>query len=76
MGEPFGLVTRLGINNACCGLETLFEEVHHLVETPLEGCRDMFVHEGSPKLVCDDDIPPILLSNSLFLPCFHTLHFP
>jgi len=47
VGEPFGLVSRFGINNACCGLEDSFDEVHHLVDTPLEGCRAMFVHEGS-----------------------------
>jgi len=44
VGEPFRLVARLGMNNAYCGLETPFEEVHHLVKTPLERCRDMFVH--------------------------------
>jgi len=57
MGEPFRLVARFGMNNACCGLETPFEEVHHLVGTTLEGCRDMFVHEGSPSLGCDDVSP-------------------
>ena len=57
VGEPFGLVARFGMNNACCGLETRFEEVHHLDKTSLEGCHDMFVHEGSPSLVCHDVIP-------------------
>ena len=47
MGEPFGLVARFGMNNACCGLKTPFAGVHQLVDTPLEGSRDMFVHEGS-----------------------------
>ena len=41
------------MNNVCCGLETPFEEVPHLVDTPLKGC-DMFVHEGSPSLGCDN----------------------
>jgi len=35
VGEPFGLVATFSMNNACCGLETTFEEVHHIVETPL-----------------------------------------
>ena len=30
---------------------------HNLVDTPLEGCHDMFVHEGCPSLGCDDAIP-------------------
>ena len=29
------LVARFGMNNACCGLETPFDEVHHLVDTLL-----------------------------------------
>jgi len=57
VSEPFGLVTRFSMNNACCGLETPFEEVHNLVDNPLERCRDMFEHEGCPSLVCDDVIP-------------------
>jgi len=57
MGEAFGLVARFGMNNACCGLETPFDEVHHLVDTLLEGCHHMFVHEGSLSLSCDDVIP-------------------
>jgi len=57
VGEPFGLVAKFGMNNACCGLKTPFVELHHLVDTPLEGCRDMFVHEGSPSQVCDDVSP-------------------
>jgi len=39
------------------GWKTPFEEAHHLDETPLEGCRETFVHEGSLSLVCDDVIP-------------------
>jgi len=57
VGEPFGFVARMGMNNACCGLETSFEEVHNLVDIPLEGCLDMFVHEGSPRLGSNHVIP-------------------
>jgi len=45
------------MNNACCELETPFEEVHNLVDSSLEGCRAMFVHGGCPNLVCDDVSP-------------------
>ena len=57
VGEPFGLVANFDMNNTCCGLETPFEEVHNLVDTPLEGCHDMFVHEGSPSLGSNHVIP-------------------
>ena len=33
------------------------EEVHNLVYTPLEGCRDLFVHEGSSSLSFENVIP-------------------
>ena len=69
VGEPFGLVARFVMNNAYCGLETPFEELHHLVETPLEGCRDMFVHEGSPSLGCDDVSPNPLEHSHVSLVC-------
>jgi len=57
VGEPFGLVARIGMNNASCALETSFDEVQNLVDIPLEGCLDMFVHEGSPSLAYDNVIP-------------------
>jgi len=57
VGEPFGLVAKIGMNNALGGLETPFEEVHTLVFTPLKGCRDIFVHEGSSSLACDNVVP-------------------
>jgi len=37
VGKPFGLVARFGMNSVCCRWETPFDEVHHLVDTPLEG---------------------------------------
>jgi len=60
VGELFGLVAKFGMNIACCGLETPFDKVHHLRDTFLEGCHDLFVYEGSPSLGCVDAI-----SNSL-----------
>ena len=45
------------MNNALCGLEDTFDMEYNLVDTPLEGCHDMFVHEGSSSLGCDKDSP-------------------
>jgi len=83
VGKHFGLVARFGMNNAYCGLETPFDEVHKLVDTPLERCRDMFAHGGSPSLGCDNVIPNSLkhsrvspmLSQPLFSPQ-HSLDVP
>jgi len=57
VSEPFGLAAKIGVNNTFCELETPFEEVRNPVDTPLEGCHDMFVHGGCPNLVCDDVSP-------------------
>jgi len=57
VGEPFGLGASFGMDIACCGLETSFDEVHNLVDTPLQGCSDMFMHERSPSLGSNYVIP-------------------
>jgi len=57
VGEPFGLCASFGTNNALCGLEDTFDMEHNLVDTPLEGCRDVFMHEGSYSLACDHVLP-------------------
>jgi len=57
VGEPFALGASFGMNTALGGLETPFEKVHTLVSTPLEGCRDVFVHERSPSPACDNALP-------------------
>ena len=57
VGEPIRLVARFGMNNACCGLEDTFDMEDNLVDTPLQGCRDVFMHEGSPSLACDYVLP-------------------
>jgi len=57
VGEPFGLGASFGMNNACCGLEDTFDLEHNLVDTPLEGCRDVLIHKGSPSLACDNVLP-------------------
>jgi len=75
-GEPFGLVARFDINNAFRGLEDAFDMEHNLVDTPLEGCHDMFVHERSPSLVCDDVIPNSLERSHVSTFCSQPSFFP
>jgi len=69
VGEPFGLGASFGMNNALGGLETPFEEMHTLVSTPLEGCRDVFVHEGSSSLACDNVLPNPVEHSHVFTFC-------
>jgi len=57
VGEPFALVSSFGMSNALCGLEDTFNVEHNLIDTPLDGCRDVFLHEGSPSLAYDNVIP-------------------
>ena len=60
------------MSNALCELEDTFDMEHNLVDTPLEGCRDIFMHEGSPSLACENVIH---LSIPMFQPFVHNLHF-
>ena len=78
MGETFGLGASFGMNNTLCELEDTFNMEHNLVDTPLEGCRDVFMHEGSPSLACEVVImfSPVPLSISMFLPFVHNFYFP
>jgi len=57
VGEPFGLGANFGMNNALCGSDDTFDMEHNLGDTPLEGCRDAFMHEGSPSLACEKVFP-------------------
>ena len=75
MGKSFGLGASFGMNNALCELEDTFDTEHNLVDTPLKGCRDVFMHEGSPSLASNHDSPNPL-SIPMFLLCIHNLHFP
>ena len=50
MGERFGFVARFSIVDACFELEDALNELHDLVETPLDGSHDVFVHEGFVNL--------------------------
>ena len=69
MGEPFGLGANFGMNNALCGLEDTFGMEHNLVYTPLEGCRDVFMHEGSPR-VGSNHVSPNPLEHSHVSPMY------
>jgi len=45
MGEPFGIVARFAITDAYSESKDISDEVHDLVETPLEGPCDVFLHK-------------------------------
>ena len=49
-GQPFGVVGRFDVADACFKSEDILDEVRNLDETPLEGSRDVFMHEESPSL--------------------------
>ena len=53
-GEAFGFIARFNVTNVCFKLEDTFHKVLDLVETPLEGSHDAFMHEESPNLDYDD----------------------
>ena len=57
MGEPFGFDARFDVSDACFKSEDILDEVHDLDETPLEGSRDVFMHEESPSLGCNNVLP-------------------
>jgi len=59
-GAPFGYAARFSGENPCEESKDTFVMAHDLVDTPLEGCHDMFMHEGSPSLGCNDVIPNLL----------------
>ena len=75
-GEPFGYAARLSGVNACEESKDIFDEMHNLVDTPLDGCCDMFVNEGCPSLGCDDVIPIPLEHSYVSLMCSQPLFFP
>jgi len=45
------------MNNALFGLEDTFDIEHNLVDTPLEGCHDIFRHEESLSIACENVLP-------------------
>jgi len=73
VGESFGLGVSFNMDNALCGLGDTIEEVHNLVDTPLEGYRDLFVRKGSSSLSYENVIPN-LLEHPMFLLLVHNRH--
>ena len=67
MGEPFGIVAGSSVIDACFGSEDTLDEMHDLVEIPLEGSRDVFMHEKSHSLGC---------TNVLLNPLYHSHVLP
>ena len=76
VGEAFGLGASFGMNHALCGLEDTFDMDHNLVDTPLKGCRDVFVHEESPSLACDNVLPSPLEHSHVSTFCSQLSFFP
>ena len=64
------------MNNALCGLEDTFYMEHNLVDTPLEGCRDVFMHEGSSSLAYDKVLPSSLENSHVSTFCSQPSFFP
>ena len=75
VGDPFRYVARLSGASACLESEGMFGGVHDLVRIPLEGCRDVFVHEQFCSLGCENVLPtPSIIL--MFLPNVPSLHRP
>ena len=56
-GESFGYAANFGMTDALWGVEETLDREHNPVYTPLEGCQDLFVHEGSSSLIYENVIP-------------------
>ena len=69
------LLSLLGFDevNACLESGDTFNRVHDLARTLLEGCCDVFVHEESPNVGCDNVLPSPL-DHSHVLPYVPNLH--
>ena len=57
------------MNIALCGLEDALNMEHSIVDIPLEGCRDVFMHEESPSLTCENVLPSPLEHSHVFTFC-------
>jgi len=67
-GDSFGGDARSSVVDACFESDDIFDEVHDLAETPLEGSCDVFVCEESPSLAFDDSVIPNILEHSYVSP--------
>ena len=59
-GDPFEGVTRFSVVDTFFELKDILDEVHDLVEMPLEGSRDVFIYEESTSLGCNNVLPNLL----------------
>ena len=75
MDEPFGLVAKFDMDVAYCESKHTFDVVNDLVETPLEGSCDVYVHEGSSSLGFNY-ASPNPFDHSHVSPMCHLLHSP
>ena len=74
VGESFRLDAGFDMNNDLCGFEETLDREHNLVDTPLEGCREVFVHERSPSLAYENVIPSSLEHSPVSTLCFTTFN--
>ena len=57
VGELFRLVTKFNVGVVYYESKDIFDVEHNLVETPLEVSYDMYVHEESSSLGCNNVLP-------------------
>jgi len=69
VGEPFWVVLRFVIVDACFESKDNSDKVHDLGETPLEGSHDVFGCEDFPSLGCHIILPNRLDRYPLLPPC-------
>jgi len=76
VGDTFLLDASFGMNNDLCGFEDTLDREHNLVDTPLEGCREVFVHEGSPSVTYDNVMPNPLKHSPISIFCLQPSSSP
>jgi len=67
--EPIGLVAKFDVHYAHFESEDTYDVVHNIVENPLEGCCDVFVHEASSSWSFDKVLPNPLDESHVYLMC-------
>jgi len=64
VGELFGFIDRFSVVDVFFESEDTLDEVYDPDKPPLEGSRDVFVHEESPSLGFNDSVLPNPLDHS------------
>ena len=75
-GDSFRFDARFRVVDTCFESEGIFDKMHDLVETPLEGSHDVFVRDESPSLSFDDSVCAILLIIPMFHLCIYNPLLP